>query len=296
MEWLDALNELVPSGEPHVIITVLCAQGSTPRDSGTKMIVSPERNFCTIGGGHLEYKAIALAKEMLTQKKEQQRIEHFPLGPRLGQCCGGSATLLFESFAGAQMSVMLFGAGHVGKSLVSILHQLPCSISWVDSRAEEFPAKLPTNVKRIISDDPEHVVSEAGPNTYFIVMTHKHPLDFNIITAALSRNDAKYIGLIGSKTKWERFKLRLQHKGYDAGFYESVRCPIGLSEVPGKRPIEVAVSIAGEIIANYQKTQSVGGTKKGVSWNQLKRHLGTTPEAVIKKELTIKGQGISDEF
>ena len=139
-------------------------------------------------------------------------------------------------------------------------------------------------------------MSEASPNTYFIVMTHKHPLDFNIITAALSRNDAKYIGLIGSKTKWERFKLRLQHKGYDAGFYESVRCPIGLSEVPGKRPIEVAVSIAGEIIANYQKTQSVGGTKKGVSWNQLKRHLGTTPEAVIKKELTIKGQGISDEF
>ena len=69
MEWLNALNELVPSGEPHVIITVLGAQGSTPRDSGTKMIVSPKRNFCTIGGGHLEYKAIALAKEMLTQKK-----------------------------------------------------------------------------------------------------------------------------------------------------------------------------------------------------------------------------------
>ncbi len=296
MEWLNALNELVPSGEPHVIITVLGAQGSTPRDSGTKMIVSPKRNFCTIGGGHLEYKAIALAKEMLTQKKEQQRIEHFPLGPSLGQCCGGSATLLFECFGGTQLSIMLFGAGHVGKSLVSILHQLPCSITWVDSRAEEFPAKLPTNVKRIISEEPEYAVSEAAPNTYFIVMTHKHPLDFNIITAALERNDARYIGLIGSKTKWERFKLRFQHRGHEPGFYAAVRCPIGLNEVPGKRPIEVAVSIAGEIIADYQKTQPLKGTQQGVSWRELKRHLGATSEADIKNELSTKEQVTGDDF
>jgi xanthine dehydrogenase accessory factor len=291
MEWLDALNELVPSGEPYVIITVLGARGSTPRDSGTKMIVSPDRNFCTIGGGHLEYKAIALAKEMLTQKKEQQRIEHFPLGARLGQCCGGSATLLFECFGGTQLSIMLFGAGHVGKSLVSILHQLPCSITWVDSRPEEFPAKLPTNVKKIISEEPEHAVSEAAPNTCFIVMTHKHPLDFNIITAALERNDARYIGLIGSKTKWKRFKLRFQHRGYEPGFYKAVRCPIGLSEVPGKKPIEVAVSIAGEIIADYQKIQPLTGTQQGVSWTELKRHLGATSGAEAKDELTTKEIG-----
>ena len=296
MEWLDALNELVPSGEPHVIITVLGARGSTPRDSGTKMIVSPKRNFCTIGGGHLEYKAIALAKEMLTQKKEQHRIEHFPLGPRLGQCCGGSATLLFEFFGGTQLSIMLFGAGHVGKSLVSILHQLACSITWVDSREGEFPVKPPTNVKRIISEQPEHAVREAAPNTYFIVMTHEHPLDFNIITAALERNDARYIGLIGSKTKWERFKLRFQYRGYEPGFYAAVRCPIGLSEVPGKKPIEVAVSIAGEIIADYQKTQPSKGTQQGVSWRELKRHLVATSEAETKNELSTRDQVTGDDF
>ena len=294
MQWYDALNEMVQSGSPYVIITVIGSRGSTPRDSGTKMVVSPDETFCTIGGGHLEYKAIDIAYQMLADQENQQRIEHFPLGPSLGQCCGGSATILFECFAITKINIWLFGAGHVGKALVSVLHQLPCRVNWVDSRPEEFPAEIPSNVTKTVSEDPEKIVSSAPVKSYFIVMTHQHPLDFEITAAILKRKDARYIGLIGSRTKWERFKLRFEHRGFKPEVFEEVRCPIGLSEVKGKRPIEVAVSIAGEIIADYEHHDSKQATQKGINWKHLKKKLGedsilNEKNKISKKETMVGG-------
>lgn len=268
--WVEAIAELERKGQPYVLITLVGAQGSVPRDSGTKMVVGRDRIWGTIGGGHLEYQSIAIACEMLRSGEAEQKVEHFPLGARLGQCCGGRASVLFEAFPGSDLNIMLFGAGHVGRSLAAILAQLPCRLHWVDSRENEFPEQLPANVIKVHSDSPGDEVTTMPAAGYYIVMTHEHPLDFAITEAVLKRGDAHYVGLIGSDTKWQRFKMRFQHRGYSEEFYRPVHCPIGLAQVPGKRPVEVAVAVAGEIIAEYQKTAAKRPNRQGVPWRELK--------------------------
>ena len=107
-------------------------------------------------------------------------------------------------------------------------------------------------------------------NAYYVIMTHNHPLDFAISEAILKRNDAHYIGLIGSKTKWKRFQMRFQHKGYTSKIYNSISCPVGHSDIPGKLPAEVAVSVAGEIISLYHQQQSNQPIQQGIDWRHFK--------------------------
>jgi len=270
MTWYETVQQMEFENQNYVIVTVIGTVGSTPRDCGTKMVISKSVHYATIGGGHLEYKAIDTAKQMLAESSSQQKIEHFPLGAKLGQCCGGHATLMFESFINDTIDIMLFGAGHVGKALVSILAELPCRIYWVDSREDEFPKKLPSNVVKIISDTPSDEVASMPKDSYYIVMTHNHPLDFDITEAILLRNDSLYVGLIGSNTKLKRFQMRFKHKGYKSDFFSFLHCPIGLADVPGKRPTEVAVAVAGEIIANYHHNYTDQPQRQGVDWQQLK--------------------------
>jgi xanthine dehydrogenase accessory factor len=269
--WIEATQESEQRGEPYVLLTLLGSRGSTPRDSGTKMLVTADTTRCTIGGGHLEYRAIEIAREMLASADAQQRIENFPLGARLGQCCGGSTSVLFESFPGSRVNIMLFGAGHVGQALVTILGQLPCRVQWVDSREEQFPGVLPANVRSLVSDSPQDEVAGMPPGSYYIVMTHNHPLDFAITEAVIRRRDARYMGLIGSDTKWKRFRMRFEHRDYAAADIAAVRCPVGLAAVPGKLPMEVATSIAAEIIAQYQGDLPAAATQRGVGWRELKK-------------------------
>ena len=239
------------------------------------MVVSDEQLFGTIGGGHLEYQSINIATQMLQNTDQaQHRIEHFALGASLGQCCGGSVSVLFESFPASAVNITVFGAGHVGRALISILAQLPCRVCWVDSRESELERaadmQIGSNISLILSDAPADEVANMAPASYYIIMTHNHPMDFDITEAVLKRGDAAYIGLIGSTTKWQRFKMRWQHRGYQADFYQAVHCPVGLSSVPGKRPMEVAVSIAGQIIACYQQHLPPRVTQRGISWRELK--------------------------
>ncbi len=273
--WVEAVNQLQRRGEAYVLITLLGSRGSTPRDSGTKMVLAASGSFGTIGGGHLEHKAMSMAAQMLAGDSEQQRIQHFPLGPSLGQCCGGSTTVLFESFPARAFNIMLCGAGHVGQALAAILSQLPCRLSWVDSRADQLPRQPASNVQAIVSDSVAEEVASMPAASYYLIMTHNHQLDFNILEAVLGRGDARYIGVIGSTTKWRRFQMRLEHKGYEQHLYQHVRCPAGLAAVPGKRPIEVAVSIAGEVIAAQHADLPPREVQKGVSWRELKQVLDT---------------------
>jgi len=269
--WTQAVQQLQERGQDYVLITLLGSRGSTPRESGTKMVVSAQTNFGTIGGGHLEFKAVEIAADMLLDNDEQQRLEYFPLGPGLGQCCGGTTTVLFESFKGSQFNIMLFGAGHVGQALTGILQQLPCRLHWVDNREALHPESLPSHVIPIVSDSPADDVADMPANSYYLIMTHNHQLDFEILEAVLKRGDARYVGLIGSDTKWQRFKMRLEHKGHAPDLYQQVHCPVGLQEVPGKRPIEVAVSIAGELIACNSADQTAKPAHRGVSLREAKQ-------------------------
>ena len=285
MMWYEAVQQLVSENQDYVLITVLGTRGSTPRNSGTKMVVSNSKCYQTIGGGNLEYKAIDKAHELLQKPCSEQKIEQFPLGAKLGQCCGGHTTLMFESYINSNIDIMLFGAGHVGRALVSILSHLPCRIHWVDSREEEFPTHVANNVRKIISESPSDEVEAMSSNAYFVVMTHNHSLDFNISEAILLRNDARYVGLIGSETKWKRFQMRFKHKGYEPDFFSIIRCPVGLGNIPGKLPAEVAVSVAAEIISEYHLEQPHQATQKRVSCQPLKNSYpleNTLPKADVQ--------------
>lgn len=276
--WSSATYQLNQQGKAYVMVTLIGVTGSTPRNSGTKMVITHDEFFDTIGGGHLEFKATKFAQTLLKKGVNAQHIEHFQLGSQLGQCCGGTATVLFECFAATGINIMLFGAGHVGQALMPILSSLPCQITWVDSRAEQFPANAETlnNTRVIVSETPEDEVANIPANSYFIVMTHNHQMDFDISQAILKRGDFAYLGLIASDTKWRRFKQRYKHRDIDEALVERMHCPIGLPEVTGKLPMEVAVSVAGQIINFYQANEHQNivqdkGSQQGVPLKTIKQ-------------------------
>lgn len=250
-EWIRALADLQQQGEPSVLVTLIEEQGSTPRNAGAKMLISASQIYDTIGGGHLEFKAIHIAREMLAAHSQGPHVQRFSLGASLGQCCGGVAVLLFEPMGQVQAQIAVFGAGHVARALVPLLASLPCRVRWIDSREQEFPALIPAGVRKIVCEDPIDEINTLPAGCYCIVMTHNHALDLELSAALLKRNDFAYFGLIGSKTKRMKFEHRLRERGISAAPLQRMRCPMGLNEVKGKLPIEIAISIAGEIIATY---------------------------------------------
>lgn len=254
-DWIMVLAQLRERGEPCVLLTIVDKKGSLPRDNGSKMVVSAEKTWLTIGGGHLEFKCIAIAREMLAEKQFQPRCEQFNLGARLGQCCGGMTSVLFEPLLQCQPQIAVFGAGHVGQAVVNLLSTLPCHVFWVDERREQF-AHVPRGVTVCCMEDPTEQVRQMPPESYFVVMTHHHPRDFELCEAILRRSDYRYFGMIGSQTKRQRFDYRLEGKGFSRQQLATMRCPIGLADVTGKLPAEIAVAVAGEIIATYQQTDA----------------------------------------
>ncbi|WP_017446469.1 xanthine dehydrogenase accessory protein XdhC [Gayadomonas joobiniege] len=250
--WLQALNEHQSRQTACVLVTVLSTDGSTPREAGAKMLVSTTAIYDTIGGGHLEFEAIKRARKQIQEQSNKPIVESFPLGAKLGQCCGGKAQLLFEYFAGCPLQLHIFGAGHVAQALIKILAGLPLKIYWVDSRQSVFPEYIPPNVEQVIEEEPEFHISQATPNSAYLVLTHNHQLDFELCQNILKREDARWLGLIGSQTKAKRFHYRLQQCGINSRQLEKLQCPVGLPEISGKKPMEVAVSIAAELIQLYQ--------------------------------------------
>jgi len=280
LNWNQASLTLAREGRAYVLVTIIGVTGSTPRNSGTKMVVSRGDTFDTIGGGHLEYKAIKKANELLQDNKDRQLIEHFQLASQLGQCCGGNVTVLFECFAASSVHIAVFGAGHVGQALIPMLAGLPCQVTWVDNRESQLPDNILqyANVKTLLTDEPASEVAAMPGNTLFVVMTHNHQLDFDITHAALKREDFHYLGLIASDTKWRRFQQRYKHRDINPSLVKRMNCPIGLKQVVGKRPMEVAVSIAGALIESYQSllpckadSKQNPAHSKGITWNELKQ-------------------------
>jgi xanthine dehydrogenase accessory factor len=248
---------------PCVEIMVVQTRGSAPREAGTRMWVSAADTHGTIGGGNLEYTALKVAREMLLSG-ERQRERKFALGDSLGQCCGGSVTLRFTLTEEAaeervpDFHIVLFGAGHVGKEVARILENLPCRLTWVDPRPDAFPAS--TKARVVIEEEPAWMVDEAPPGAYYLVMTHSHALDLEIVERALRRNDVAFLGLIGSETKAAKFRARLRAKGVDA---TRLVCPIGLFK-GGKHPAEVAVSAVAQLLERRSAQVPVGGALEGV--------------------------------
>jgi xanthine dehydrogenase accessory factor len=164
--------------------------------------------------------------------------------------------LLLERIAPSDFHVAVFGAGHVGKALVSVLAGLPCRITWIDSRVDQFPSSVPSNATVERTDAPEYTVRQLPPDSYVLIMTHSHPLDLQICEGALRRDDFTYVGLIGSKTKRTKFERRLLERGLEVTALARLTCPIGVPGVTSKHPAVIAVAVAAQLLQAWSATQS----------------------------------------
>ncbi|MBV8426122.1 MAG: xanthine dehydrogenase accessory protein XdhC [Hyphomicrobiales bacterium] len=257
------VGEALACGETTILVTVARADGSTPRERGATMLVTREASHGTIGGGQLEFHTIDVAREMMADGTKERRLE-LPLGPHLGQCCGGRVELLLrlvdqalldelsrdeDAEAQAQPRVLLFGAGHVGLALARTLAPLPLAVTLLDDR-DVPPPPLPKAVDFKRLDDPEREVEQARAGSAFIVLTHSHALDYRLADAALRRKDARYVGMIGSATKRARFERWFLARGGSEEALAQFICPIGGRYVRDKRPAVIAALAAAEILAH----------------------------------------------
>ncbi len=277
MDFAAEFQQLL-SHEDAVVVSIASTQGSVPREVGTWMAVFAGQIVGTIGGGHVEFEAIAEARALLKDQESTADAyeKRYVLGPSLGQCCGGVMTLRYEKYsylgnkyagynqkiplnsvcnsisAKKLQNVSLFGGGHVGKAIVHILSTLPMQVMWVDSRDEIFPIELPSNVICEHSDPVQVAVNDLVAGSHVLIMSFSHAEDLDIVAACLlrqrERSDLPFIGLIGSKTKWATFRHRLEDRGFSAAELAHITCPIGVDGIKGKEPEVIAVGVAAQLL------------------------------------------------
>ena len=327
-DWIKHLRAALATERRAVLVTMAATRGSAPREAGARMIVTSGRTHGTIGGGHLEFEAIRIARDALGNASSGAWLARFPLAARLGQCCGGVATVLFQTFEPSEgpaldeiarriddgetvllatavapdsrprligldsdlppaivgaakdalrdgagpvlvedagttwfidrvrendFRVVVFGNGHVGRALVQVLGALPCAVTWIDEREHDFPASIPDNAETIATDVPEAEVRAASPGSMFLVMTHNHALDFDLVAAIAARGDFAYAGMIGSAAKRSQMERRLAMRGIDAATAARIVCPIGIAGIAGREPGAIAVAVAAELLQQRER-------------------------------------------
>ena len=360
MTWLSSFKNAIALNNGCVLLTVIETKGSTPCSVGDKIIFSNKQlTFGSIGGGNLEFQALALAKDLLSKDTNATHLEKYPLGATLGQCCGGYVKVMFESFvnssnqlkkknswletvsdliekqqdfvvatiidnqtdkrnsgkkfvytansdkspssndltskisAGAYnllstndsptiaqyqnsseslievcyekvnntelQSVAIFGAGHISRALMPILTKLPIRIYWIDDRVEQFEQyQGDTSQINIICDDFISGLADLPEETYCLVITYSHKMDFDICEKIISRNSFTYLGMIGSRIKGNKFRDRLLKKGYPKETVDKFICPIGAKQKFLKSPTAIAVTIAMDLLNFLEdKKQSI---------------------------------------
>jgi xanthine dehydrogenase accessory factor len=255
LNWLTALASLSSESKSHVLMTVLDTRGSSPRDVGTKMVVSKDEVFDTIGGGALEHQCIKTARELLSKNQLIQHTDTFNLGKDLKQCCGGVVSVFFEVFPASNFILNIFGAGHIGQALTKLLGDIDCTVNLFDSRDEFLQQEYPKNTHTHRLIEPEIAVETCSASSYFLVMTHDHALDQQLCESILARGDSTYCGVIGSRTKSIKFRQRLLKKGFLQEEFAQLTCPMGLSYLKTKKPMEIAISVVAELLILRDKQQ-----------------------------------------
>ncbi|ODT31658.1 MAG: xanthine dehydrogenase accessory protein XdhC [Kaistia sp. SCN 65-12] len=261
------LKDFLARAGRFAVVEVVATRGSTPRETGAAMLVSPAAIHGTIGGGQLEYMAIDKARQMLRsasagQGQREERLD-IPLGPEIGQCCGGRVEVLIrlgdpvlagelvrktEAGEEALPHLYIFGGGHVGKAMAAACALMPVHAVVVETRADELEGMAPGVATRL-TPMPEEVVRAAPAGSAFAVLTHDHALDFLIVAEALKRDDAAYVGMIGSKTKKATFRSWfIKTAGGTEAEFSRLVSPIGGEAVKDKRPAVIAALAAAEIM------------------------------------------------
>lgn len=306
MKWLREIPAQLQRG-PCVLITVAGVRGSAPREAGASMLVSSDQVIDTIGGGHLEWEAIAEARARLLTDQTSPALRRYALAASLGQCCGGVVWLCFETLNAAHLAdwqavvkrraaglaslrrlcgrdlrsgwtadaepgalrlpsqeggddwhltqpirpprfgLNVYGAGHVGQALMTLLAPLDLELHWHDMR-EDMLATAPAGVTTHAFDSAEDAVTHAPDHSHHLVLTHDHALDLALVEALLQRNDSAYLGLIGSASKWARFRQLLAAHGFAPAQVARITCPIGVSGSSDKSPQAIAIMVAAQVL------------------------------------------------
>lgn len=257
------LNDLTRA--PAVLVSVHQTRGSVPRGTDAWMAVFALHTVGTVGGGRLEWDAIAHARTLLHPLSAAGReVRRYPLGPALGQCCGGEVHLsyvvvtasdvpaLTVQLRGRRLPVALFGGGHVGRALITVFAPLPFEVTWIDSRDEVFPEDAPDNVRCEHSSPVHTAVPGLAAHSQVLIMSFSHAEDLEVVAACLRRmreqDDLAFIGLIGSATKWASFQSRLRERGFSQTELDRITCPIGLPGIRSKAPEIIAASVAAQLL------------------------------------------------
>lgn len=291
---LEALSAAVARHGRVARVVVAEVRGSAPREVGAAMLVWEGGQSGTIGGGALEWRAAEVALG-------HEGPRSYPLGPGLGQCCGGAVVLWTDHFDAARLATLegatlftrgptdtpplavarmqdharargtlpdpqllqgwmvepvapprrplwIWGAGHVGRALVDVLQPLPdLALTWVDTAPDRFPSQIAPGVTALPVADPTRAMALAPREAAHLILTYSHELDLGLCHAALHHGFG-FCGVIGSDTKWARFRSRLQKLGHQPAEIGRICCPIGRKDL-GKHPQAIAIGVAAQIIA-----------------------------------------------
>ncbi|WP_120499188.1 xanthine dehydrogenase accessory protein XdhC [Roseovarius sp. EL26] len=268
------LADFLRDQTPVIHIRLTRVRGSSPRNEGTEMFVTTRALWGTIGGGQLEYLVIEQAREMLSTGVLNKDMD-VPLGPEIGQCCGGRVELSLhrmrtsdkrDAVAKADQNdierphVYVMGAGHVGRALANQFQHLPVQCVLIDTRPEEI-ALCTADVETRVSALPEVDIMSAPEGSAFIVLTHDHGLDFLLASTALGCGDAAYVGLIGSATKRIKFR-NWAHEHCDGMTIDQLTCPIGAQGSQNKQPSVIAAFVVAEVMAELTSDAATSLPKK----------------------------------
>ena len=249
MKWIEIVQKLHQTQTPFAIATVFDVGGSAPREEGAKIIVESNGVFHeTIGGGELEKQVIEQSKKCLHENKNG--YFSYPLGAKTGQCCGGVVEVAIEVFNHFYPNLYIFGSGHVGLAISEALVKTPLTVNLVDQRQEWLDKSTAiNNENKLLLENTFSQLNDikVEKRDFCVVLTHSHDLDFELVNQLIQQPEWKYIGIIGSDSKWIRFQRRLKEAGRSEKQISRITCPIGVP-IPGKTPAEIAISFGAQIL------------------------------------------------
>jgi xanthine dehydrogenase accessory factor len=249
--FVETLAALAATDQPFVQVTLVEATGSTPQDSGSKMLVTKDGlHYGTVGGGKVEMKAIGFAQSMIDDpESEPTKLLDWNLQRDVGMTCGGLVKLFFEVYNRKDWRIVIFGAGHVSQALIRCLLPLSCKIVCVDSRLDWLD-RMPDSpqLETVHQTQMPDYVAQLNDRDFVICMTMGHAADRPILEAIFKAGlQPTFLGAIGSRSKRGVLLRELSDAGISRDVAESLICPIGLP-IGTNQPAEIAISIAAQLL------------------------------------------------
>ena len=266
---LRLAGELASKGEGFVMATVVSVKGSAPREVGAKLIWRDGPGLVgTVGGGQFESLVIDACRACWETRSGGMR--QFVLGAEAEQCCGGVMDVFLE-YVGPRARLVVFGAGHVGAALARVMDGTGVELVIVDDRPDwNTEARFPACRRVTDFDAGVDLAREDPARTLVAVMTYSHDIDFDILCDLLADNTTppRFVGLIGSRTKFACFRTRFTQRGIPDERVDAVHCPIGVGDL-GKAPEEVAISVAAQVLGVCREMDAEPGAMTTTDANRI---------------------------